>query len=401
MPKRMRIFLATIAVLLVGGAGAAVAITTSGDGVLSVCATAPGTTVAGHTVAVDGSPVATTPGVTVPSSVACVTSTFVAPTTTTVPPPPPPSLAQFGLSIPGQTLTGMADANRLALLSDLVAVGAKWLRFDLNWRTVEYTKGVYNWGAFDTVAQEARSKGISVELIVDTTPPWACRAGWTAACNWDSPPDPTAWAHFMGIAAGHYAPMGINNLEVWNEPNLTNSWKGTRDDYIAIVKSGYAPAHQANVNAQVMVGGFGYGSSFDNGTPAQWLTSLYQAGAGADFDIVSTHPYPGGSDSNGTGATGNGWYQMKLMQSVMVQYGDASKKVWGDEYGYTTNGGYLTEAQVQARIVTDTANWKSYPWSGVLMWYTDNDDSGGYGLSNGGFPIVHKPRWGTWQTNAR
>lgn len=126
----MRNLLIGLVLMVVGAGGvmAALAAPNAADTTGQVCATAPGTTVVGHTSAFDGNVVATVAPVTVPNAVACVTYTQstvtvtgTSPTTTLGDVTPP--LVTWTKPLEGQTVSGvLGDNNCDAAATDNVGI---------------------------------------------------------------------------------------------------------------------------------------------------------------------------------------------------------------------------------------------------------------------------------------
>jgi hypothetical protein len=58
----------------------------------------------------------------------------------------------------------------------MAAVGARWLRFDIDWRTIQAGgRNHFDWAPFDAVVRGARLRGINVLGIIVSTPPGRAR----------------------------------------------------------------------------------------------------------------------------------------------------------------------------------------------------------------------------------
>jgi len=129
----------------------------------------------------------------------------------------------FGIAY-GDTLLGASSGTVSAALDDAVKLGAKWIRVDLPWVAIQpYDETTYDWQSFDELATAARSRHLNIDPILDQVPQWA-RAS-SCRTNYQCPPaDPNAFATFAAAAAAHYAPMGVDTWEIWNEPNIDAWW---------------------------------------------------------------------------------------------------------------------------------------------------------------------------------
>jgi hypothetical protein len=63
------------------------------------------------------------------------------------------------------------------------SVGAKWVRFDIKWQTVEPTEGTFDWSATDAVVNTAQGYGVQVLDIFGLPPRWACVGNPSPECR--------------------------------------------------------------------------------------------------------------------------------------------------------------------------------------------------------------------------
>jgi uncharacterized iron-regulated protein len=62
-------------------------------------------------------------------------------------------------------------------LDDMLSLGTGWIRFDIDWSSVEYTKGVFDWSEIDRLVNYANQRNIKILAILDNTPEWAREPG--------------------------------------------------------------------------------------------------------------------------------------------------------------------------------------------------------------------------------
>jgi hypothetical protein len=284
----------------------------------------------------------------------------------------------FGISAGGT----IQSENAKTLGRDLDAiktVGARWVRIDINWAQIQADgPSSYNWGPIDRVVQGASQRGIKVLGIIDYTPSWARPAGTTDK----RAPDPTQYATFASAAVEHYAAMGVHTYEVWNEPNTFIFWRPKPDPvaYTTLLKAAYVAIKGADSQATVLTGGAAtVPTNSNNYAPVDWLQAIYANGGGGFFDAVSDHPYcwrdntcPSETDA------GSAWYQMygtsPSLRSVMIDNGDADKKIWATEFGAPTDGPQGISEGVQAQMISEAFSlWSSYDWGGPLFVYQGRD----------------------------
>lgn len=170
------------------------------------------------------------------------------------------------------------------VLDQAQAAGIGWVRIDFVWAYVETSQDHFDWRIYDSIAAEARERGIEVYATLAYTPQWATQGPFFTGV-----PDAADWADFCSRAAKRYKGQ-IRYWGLWNEPNLEHFWAGTRQQYIDIIlKRGADAIHAGNPDAKA--GGpelahltAGEADWYD------WLReSLVQAGGKLDF--VTHHVY--------------------------------------------------------------------------------------------------------------
>ncbi len=297
----------------------------------------------------------------------------------------------FGVSV-GNNFAYLSDAKLKAYLDDLASLGVGWLRFDLSWNDVQHNNGTtYDWSPIDRIVTQANARHIKLLPILLYTPQWAR----LSSCSYDeycAPADPGQFAKFAGEAAKRYAPQGVHQWEIWNEPNMGAWWgsAGNVKGYAALLKATAVALRGQDPQAFIITGGTGPAAT--DGTdiaPLDFLIGLYQNGARSSFDAVGHHPY-----TYPVTATfkedWNAWMQMALtsqsIRSIMIANGDSGKQVWLTEYGAPTDGpksgatvsNYGTvqstdhvSEDLQSYILTEAIKAHAgQSWAGPLFWYS-------------------------------
>jgi hypothetical protein len=160
-----------------------------------------------------------------------------------------------------------SGADKDTIATKAAQSGAKYIRLDVAWQDVEYTKGTYSWTNVDrsvqaVTAANAANPGrppLQIVAVIQQTPPWA--SACTFSCSYAIyPPKDTAswgsWQSFVMALVNRYGKNGTKQIsvwEIWNEPNLTSFWAGTASDYAKL----YSIAYDAIkcVQGQVLVAG--------------------------------------------------------------------------------------------------------------------------------------------------
>jgi len=286
--------------------------------------------------------------------------------------------SRFGISA-GGNIEFASPAELERELDGYTELGARWLRFDLKWETVEAERGVYDWSRYDRVVAEARERGLRLLAMVAYAPAWA------RPNENDSEIDPDAYAAFAAAAVRRYAPRGVMHYELWNEPNVHGFWQPEPNAaaYARLVEAAYREMKTAEPEITVLAGSLaptgGYvgpdcagGASRVN--PIPFLEAMYAAGVQGSFDALSYHPYTGGGRP-GEAHRCNGWHQIDgtdpSVRSVMEAAGDGDKKIWATEFGARADD--VGEAGQAERIAAAVRLWARYPWAGPLMVYAYRD----------------------------
>ena len=266
------------------------------------------------------------------------------------------------------------------LLDSFVAMGARWIRFDVKWEVIQNRgSGVYDFARYDELVAAARARGLNVLGTLAYAPRWArspaCVDSFTC-----EPRDANEYAEWAGRTVAHFKSR-ISHWELWNEPNISGFWKPRPNAarYAAIVKAAYPRIKAADPAAFVLAGATSPapndGTQIDEVT---FMEQVYAAGIAGSFDGWSHHPYTHPAPP-GNVHPDCAWYQIygtkTNMRGLMAAHGDGAKQLWGTEYGPPSAGspGSVGE-DGQARHVTDAYRlWSTYEWAGPLFWYSGRD----------------------------
>ncbi len=201
----------------------------------------------------------------------------------------PPPKPRVGVQFHGMW-SAYTDAERLAALDKLKAMGAEWVRLDLSWAMLQPTSGSsfdLRWGVpfADRVIDMAHKRGLKVMVMFWMTPDWANGGAGSRV----GPSDPRAYAEAIEWASQRWAGK-VQAWEVWNEPNLESFWVGTDPGkYVDLLCPANQAVQRGNPQAKVVFGGVAYDDD-------DWIRDAYKAGAKGCFDIMATHPYVAPSD---------------------------------------------------------------------------------------------------------
>ena len=258
-------------------------------------------------------------------------------------------------------------------LDAMVAAGMTWVRADFFWDSIEQQRGQFSWTATDTFVRAAQARGLHVVGIADYTPSWA-RTGPT---NKYPPTNPADYAAFVGALAQHYAPLGVHDWEIWNEPNNAAFWAPKADAlaYTRLLVPANAAIKQADPSATVVTGGLS--PAVSNGTniaPLSFLESVYADGGGGSFDAVGYHPYSY-PYAPMYAASWNTFYETPAVHALMAANGDGAKQIWGTEVGFPTgtSSNAVSPSAQATNIAAAITQWTSWAFHGPIIFYTVRD----------------------------
>jgi len=289
-------------------------------------------------------PTTTTPTTTTPTTTTPTTTTPTTTTPTTTTPTPPP--ASDGLIV-GTVVNAAFGGTRA--LDPAVSIGARWVREDLSWPAVEYTRGQQDWSNYDNLFLAAAQKGIHILPIIDEVPTWSS----SGTTTWAIPADPTAYARFVGQVTARYGPGGTFwqahssyaeyapvYFEIWNEPWYT-FFSNTVDParYARLVKAATIAGRAANPGARFIIEAE-WQYSTDGQSWHNWVNDMYTAvpDLNSYFDAYATHPYGNGSVDNWTPGNGDAFQtrRLEVIHDLFVSHGAGDRKMWITEIGWST-----------------------------------------------------------------
>lgn len=297
----------------------------------------------------------------------------------------PSAKERIGVSS-GGGLVWYDNAKLARELDGYVAIGAKWLRFDMHWAVIERQgKGVYDWAAYDRVVEQAAVRGLNVLAGLNYTPAWARNA----ACRDSDKCEPVNvqdYADFAAAVVRRYAGR-VKHFELWNEPNIRQFWLPAPNPqkYAQLIAAAYPRMKAVDPSITVLAGATAPAPNDGvNVEPRTFLQLVYANGGGGKFDAWSHHPYFGPNRPSAA-YEWSAWYQMygtrPSLRSLMEANGDGNKKIWatetGSQVGVTWDCCGTTTEQRQAELLKEAFDlWRSYPWAGGLMIYNYNGEGG-------------------------
>jgi hypothetical protein len=175
----------------------------------------------------------------------------------------------------------------------------------------------------DALFDKLSAKNSHLEPILEGTPPWAAISperldeAQKAKRPHTVPPDPAKYAQLVADIVHHYGDR-IESYEIWNEADISQFYRGTPQEYVALFKAVYPVIHKVNPHARIMTTGM-------SGYRPPFLRALLDGGVLEMADAVCFHPYAGKSPA---------WdMPYGLIQGTLMSWG-VDKEIYCNESGF-------------------------------------------------------------------
>lgn len=208
------------------------------------------------------------------------------------------------------------------------------------WAYAETRKGHYSWSRLDRIVRHSDRQGLRIIARLGLTPDWL-NEDESKTLNYLPDKAFPAFAAFAAAFAKRYAGT-VDQLIIWNEPNLSFEW-GYQDvdagRYVRLLKAAYPAIKAANPEAVVLAGALaptleGRGSSAGL-NDLDFLRDMYAAGAGAYFDALAIHSYGLRESPEAAPASDRlNFRRAELLREIMQENGDGDKPVSITESGW-------------------------------------------------------------------
>ena len=314
-----------------------------------------------------------------------------------------------GLNANASGWGGSSTGDRLDLVTS--GTGARWLREEFDWATIEPRQGVFDFSYYDHFMLLAAQRGLRILPVLYDTPSWA-GASYNAI-----PSNPAAFAQYVAAVVGRYGTNGsfwvqnptlkgsaVGTWEMWNEPYLGSGDNGDYDPgaYARLVKAAAIAGRAVDPHAKFLMAAEMQSARDANGDWQWWVDALYQAVPDLNnyFDGVAMHDY--GNDVSTLnpmipGQPYNNYghiLRIENLRQQFVDHGGQDKPFWLTEVGWSTcsdgNSSCVTQAQQASNLQTlfnDIHNsWSSWVQAAFVYNYGDGGDpttiQDAYGLTN-------------------
>ena len=282
----------------------------------------------------------------------------------------------------------------------IAEAGFGWIRQQFPWEDIEiHAKGDFTdrrnldvhgaisaWDKYDHIVALAEQYGLHIiARLGGPMPAWSLPPGTDN--RYTPPADFQDFMDYAVAVATRYRGR-IQHYQVWNEPNLYPEWGEqtvNAEAYTDLLCRTYRALKAIDPQIVVITGAIGptIDLSGRNAYDVLYLQRMYQAGAGACFDVLAVQGYglwSGPTDRRLRPTTIN--YQRHLyLRDVMVANGDAHKPIWISEAGWNPVPDDPTIADLEryGRVTMEqAAAWgplayqraaEEWPWVGVIAWW--------------------------------
>jgi hypothetical protein len=214
------------------------------------------------------------------------------------------------------------------------------LRFPLQWETIEWAPGRYDWSAVDAILARAARAGVEPLPFIFGSPAWIAPEPVIPPLG--SPAELRAWRSFIATAVERYGPGGafwagravrrpVRSWQVWNEPNFDLYWRPhpAPGRYARLLRAAAATIRAHDRDAEIVLAGI---APVHEGIPPwDFLERLYELpGIRRSFDTVALHPY--------SVSPLDLRQQLDRIRRIIVRAGDLSTPIAVTELGWASAG---------------------------------------------------------------
>lgn len=288
-----------------------------------------------------------------------------------------PSLVKPVLFVGIQTHFGQGKGDPDSLLQLAKAAGIGAIRDEMYWSDIEKVRNTFSFTpGHDVYIKSALRRGIKPLIILD----------YGNDLYGGTPRDSAsreAFGRYCKAVVGRYAPLGVKDYEIWNEPNVcvpgfcTWSPGPNPSEYVELLKVAYRACKAVDAGINVIgcaTSPLDEPETLQKIPGAVFISRVFQLGGGDYMDAVSFHLYPFGR----TPEQAMDYECERILSSI----GD--KPMWITETGYPT---VQTSEEDQANfIVRIYLLGRSIPQLRRIFWYDLQDDCGD--------PTNAECRWG-------
>lgn len=238
------------------------------------------------------------------------------------------------------------------------------------WAYLEPEEGHYAWARSDMIIGHATNQGLRVIARLGLVPDWARpdpdETNEETSLNYLDEAHFAAFANFVEAFTTRYRGQ-VDQIIVWNEPNLAFEWGYQPVDpekYVDLLRQVTPAAHRGNPDVIVLAGALAptlepVGSPFGM-VDVDYLQALYEAGFASVFDALAVHTYGFKFPAEAEPAEDVlNFRRIELLREIMIANGDGEKRVVITEFGWNDHPRW-TRAVSPAQRITYTIDAYEY-----------------------------------------
>ena len=286
--------------------------------------------------------------------------------------------AEFAAKNPDPSLASRLGLNvhipSNAILDDVADnLGMRWIRVDFDWFRIEPERGAFRFEAFDRLVARSADRGLEMLAILAFTPAWASSVPSNPKIS-DPPASVGFWTDVVRQVVGRYRDQ-VRYWQLWNEPNITDFWTGSMDQYrTEILEAGAAAARAVHPEVRIVSPGLANIRDWRD-----WFSEILEAKA--VIDVINHHNYQ----------TSGREVVLELerdrpgrpsLRTLIRQFGVDGKPFWLTETGRRSDEGNQREYYEDVVAVLQERTWVDRLF---FFHYWD-----GPGQGDGGFGIVNE-----------
>lgn len=267
-------------------------------------------------------------------------------------------------------------------LQEVRELGAPTIVEFFPWAYIESERDHFDWAAADRIVRHAENQGVRIIARMGLVPGWAQDPNTREISTLNTLPEESyaEFAAFVAAFAARYAGV-IDQIIIWNEPNLAFEWGFSRVDpagYARLLEAVYAPAHSANPNVEILAAPLAptleTAGSAAGLNDLLYLQAVYDAGAAPFFDALAVHTYGFTTPPDEAPAPDRlNFRRAELLRAVMVENGDAAKTVYVTETGWNDSPrwayGVLPSQRAEWTVRALQIAAEDWPWASTLcLW---------------------------------
>lgn len=295
-------------------------------------------------------------------------------------------------------------AKREQSLQMIRDAGFGWIRQQFPWADIEiHGRGDFDdrrndldgdgtpdtisaWDKYDNIVALAQQYGVEIHARLDNPPEWA----QAVAGDFAPPADGQDFVNYAVAVAERYRGQ-IRYYQLWNEPNIYPEWGEQNIDpeaFTDLLCRTYDALKTVDPSIVVIAPPLSPTVSLTGRDLNDfiYLQRMYNAGAGACFDVLAAQGYGfnSGPTDRRLSTTSLTFARSLYLRDMMVANGDAHKPIWITELAWNPidspdvppdvsareNFGVVTQAQAAAYLpLSYERAQREWPWVGVMHYW--------------------------------